>query len=132
MPFVTPLVVQFLDDRSEFPWITVEPLVYECELTGETYTVPKHFRTDGSSIPEAIALIPVVGQALFLRYFGPGGVFHGFKQGVLHDYLRRGDNPPVPAAHAHRIFRAALYEAGYPPDLCETYYQAVVTFNSND
>lgn len=85
MPFTTPLQVQFLDDRSEFPFITISPLVYECELTGETYTVPKHFRTDGASVPEALAAVPVVGQSLFLRYFGRG-VFHGFKQGVVHDY----------------------------------------------
>lgn len=129
MPFTTPLQVQFLDDRSEFPFITISPLVYECELTGETYTVPKHFRTDGASVPEALAAVPVVGQSLFLRYFGRG-VFHGFKQGVVHDYLRRGPNPPVPAAVAHKIFRAALYEAGYPPDLCENYYMAVKAFNS--
>ena len=75
--FLTPLDVRFLDDRSQFPFITLEPLVYECELTGETYTVPKHFRTDGASVPEAIAALPLVGQALFLRYFGHG-VFHGF------------------------------------------------------
>lgn len=129
MPFITPLQLQFLDDRSEFPWITIAHLVYECDLTGETYTVPKHFRTDGASVPEAIAAIPIVGQSLFMRYFGHG-VFHGFKQGVLHDYLRRGPNPPVPAHLAHKIFRHALYEDGYPADLCETYYKAVITFNS--
>ena len=129
MPFTTPLLLQFLDDRSVFPFITTAPLVYECELTGETYTVPKHFRTDGASVPEALAALPVVGPALMMRYFG-NGVFHGFRQGVVHDYLRRGDNPPVPAAVAHRVFRAALYEAGYPPDLCEAFYAAVVAFNS--
>lgn len=129
MPFQTMLDVRFLDDRSIFPWITLSELVYECPLTGETFVVPRHFRTDGASIPAAIAAVPVVGQALFLRYFGQG-VFHGFKQGVLHDFLRRGDNPPVPAHVAHKIFRAALYDAGYPPDLCENYFAAVVAFNS--
>lgn len=127
--FTTPLQVLFLDDRSEFPWLTLGELVYECELTGETYTVPRHFRTDGASVPMALAAVPVVGTALANRYFGRG-VWQGFKQGVLHDYLRRGDNPPVTAAVAHRIFRQALYEAGYPPDLCEAYYAAVVAFNS--
>lgn len=119
----------FLDDRSTFPFILLEDLVYECALTGETYTVPKHTRTDGASIPAAIAAVPFVGQALFLRYFG-SGVFLGFKSGVLHDFLRRGDNPPVPAHVAHKIFRAALGEAGYPPDLVANYHAAVVMFNS--
>lgn len=127
--FENQLDVRLLNDRSIFPWLTLAPLVYECELTGETYTVPKYFRTDGASLPAALVAVPLLGPALFLRYFG-GGVFQGFKQGVLHDWLRRGPNPPVPAAVAHRIFREALYAAGYPPDLCETYYAAVVAFNS--
>lgn len=129
MPFHTMLDVRFLDDRSIFPWITLSELVYECPLTGETFVVPRHFRTDGASIPAAIAAVPLVGQALFLRYFGQG-VFLGFKQGVLHDFLRRGDAPPVPAHVAHKIFRAALDEAGYPPDMVSAYYQAVKLFNS--
>lgn len=122
-----------LDDRSEFPWITLEPLEYESELTGEIYTVPAHFRTDGASVPMAVGLLPGIGPALLARFFGQG-VWQGFKQGVLHDYLRRKKDGVtlVPAAVAHRIFREALYEAGYPPDLCETYYNAVVIFNSNN
>ena len=133
MPFNTQLVVQLLNDREQFPWITLAPLEYESELTGETYVVPAYFRTDGASLPAALVAVPIVGQALFLRYFGQG-VFQGFKQGVLHDFLRRPDKvtgkPPVPAHLAHKIFRAALYEAGYPEDLCETYFSAVVQFNS--
>jgi hypothetical protein len=113
-----------LDDRSIFPWITLEPLVYECELTGETYTVPKHFRTDGSSVPRALMLF---APPLAARFFGQG-VWLGFKQGVLHDYLRRNDL--VPASVAHRVFREALYAGGYPEDVCENYYAAVVKFNS--
>lgn len=131
MPFTTPLSVLLLNDREKYPWITLSPLVYESSLTGETYTVPKHFRTDGASIPKAIIAIPIIGQALALRYMGEG-IWQGFKQGVLHDYLRRKDkdgNTPVPAYTAHRVFREALYEAGYPVDLCETYYSAVGSFN---
>jgi len=33
---------------------------------------------------------------------------------------------------AHSIFRKALIEAGYPPDLVENYYAAVRAFNSRD
>lgn len=126
MPFLSTLQVQFLDDRSAFPWITLAPLEYESELTGETYTVPKHFRTDGASVPRALMLF---APPVAARFFGHG-VWMGFKQGVLHDYLRRGPNPPVSAAVAHRVFREALYVAGYPDDLCENYYAAVKMFNS--
>lgn len=133
MPFLTPLVMQLLNDREQFPFITLAPLEYESALTGETYTVPAYFRTDGASLPAALVAVPVVGQALFLRYFGQG-VFQGFKQGVLHDWLRRPDKvtgkPPVPAKVAHLVFKEALEEAGYPEDLVSTYHAAVVAFNS--
>jgi hypothetical protein len=127
--FTSTLDVRLLNDRTPFPWMTLEPLEYYSELTGETYTVPKYFRTDGASVPAAIVALPLVGPALFLRFFGQG-VFQGFKQGVLHDWLRRTN--VVPAAIAHRILREALYAANYPPDLCENYYAAVVAFNSSN
>lgn len=126
MPFTSPLEVMFLDDRGPFPWITLEYLAYESATTGETYVVPRHFRTDGASLPKALMLL---APPLAIRYFG-SGVWKGFKQGVLHDYLRRGPNPPVSAKVAHMIFREALYEAGYPEDMCEAYYAAVKAFNS--
>lgn len=133
MPFITPLTVMLLNDREQFPWITLSPLVYESPLTGETYEVPKHFRTDGASIPKALIAIPIIGQALALRYFGEG-VWQGFKAGVLHDYLRRkrkDGTRPVPANVAHKVFREALYEMGYPADLVENYYKAVTLFNKD-
>lgn len=143
MPFLDDLHLQFLDDRSEFPFITTRPRSWQDPETGEIHTIPAHFRTDGASIPIALAALPVVGPALVLRYFGKG-VFLGFGEGVLHDYLRRkparweGDRvvgygePPVAAAVAHEKFRRALVEGGYPDDLVANYYEAVRAFNSND
>jgi len=135
MPFVSPhanVQVMLLNDRHRKPWIMLAPLVFDSELTGERYEVPTHFRHDGASIPRLIVLLPLVGTALFLRIFGKG-VFMGFREGALHDWLRTPDKDgvyPVRAAVAHRIFREALYAAGYPPDLCEAYYAAVKLFNS--
>lgn len=111
--------------------------------TGEVHTIPVNFRTDGVSEPIAIALIPIIGQLLTVSHFGYG-VFMGFKQGVLHDYLRRrpaiwdGDkivgygDPPVPALVAHEKFKRALIEAGYPDELVDAYYAAVRAANTND
>jgi hypothetical protein len=130
MPFVSPhanIKVMLLNDRHKKPWIMLDILEFYSETTGETYIVPKHFRHDGASIPALIVLLPVVGAALFLRFFG-SGVFQGFREGALHDWLRQ--QPDIPAKVAHLILREALYAAGYPPDLCESYYQAVVLFNS--
>ena len=119
-----------LNDRGAYPWITLAPLVYESELTGDTYWIPENFMTDGSSVPRALILM---APPLAMRFMGQG-VWMGFKSGCLHDFLRRPDKitgeTPVPAAVAHRVFRESLYESGYPPDLCESYYQAVRLFNS--
>ena len=128
--FHTPLKVMLLNDRGAYPWITLAPLVYESELTGDTYWVPENFMTDGSSVPRALMLF---FPPLAARLFG-NGVWQGFKQGVLHDWLRRPEKatgkPPVPAKVAHLVFRESLTEAGYPDDLVSSYYAAVVTFNS--
>lgn len=132
MPFNTLLEVALLNDRHPLPWITTAILDYDSPLTGEAYTVPRHFRTDGASIPTALLTLPALGPLIALRFMGEG-VWQGFKQGVLHDYLRRPDptgKPPVPAKVAHLIFREALIDAGYSDDLVSAYYAAVVAFNS--
>ena len=129
MPFHTPLKVQLLNDRTTFPWILTAPLVYESELTGETYWIPENFRTDGSSIPRSLILL---APPLAMRFMGKG-VWQGFREGCLHDWLRRKDKDgkhPVPAKVAHLIFKEALTEANYPDDLISAYYQAVKLFNS--
>ena len=147
MPWVegsSELDVRLLNDRERFPWLTLKPLAWFDPETGLTFTVPKYFRTDGASIPIALAALPVIGQSLVIRFFGEG-IWQGFKEGVLHDRLRRkraildnlgevvGYEPPiVPAEVAHRIFREALAAGRYPDDLIESYYQAVRTFNSED
>jgi hypothetical protein len=133
MPFLTPLKVQLLSDKSEFPWITLEPFVYEAK-DGTVYTVPKHFRTDFASVPKALMAIPIVGQALAMRFFG-NGTWLGVKPAVLHDWARRkrpDGTRPMPAASAHKLFKEALEEEGYPYDLVENYYAAVVKMNSKD
>lgn len=130
MPFVSPYNnarVMLLNDRATKPWIMLEHLEFESETTGETYVVPRHFRHDGASIPAAIILLPIIGPLLFLRFFGRG-LFLGFREGALHDWLRQ--QPDILPKVAHLIFREALYAAGYPADLCESYYAAVVAFNS--
>ena len=93
-------------------------------MTGETYTVPKHFRTDGASIPRALILMAPPLAARFMGY----GVWQGFREGVLHDYLLRGPNQPVSKNVANLVFREALADAGYPEDLVSNYYAAVQAF----
>lgn len=146
MPWVegsSELDVRLLNDREQFPWLTLKPLAFYDPETGLTFTVRKYFRTDGASIPIALAALPIVGQALVIRYFGQG-VWQGFKEGTLHDFLRRQraildnlgnivgyESPPVTAEVAHRIFGDALRLGRYPEDLIENYVAAVRTLNSD-
>lgn len=130
MSFISPfanLQVMLLSDRHDLPWILLEKLVYESPLTGEVYEVQVNFRTDLASIPRAIVLLPVVGTALFLRFFGKG-MWLGARESALHDWLR--GQPDIPAKVAHLIFREALIDAGYPADMVAAYHAAVVAFNS--
>ena len=133
MSFSANFELMLLDPRSVFPWLTLNEVEYEDAVTGEIYRVPRHFRTDLSSVPIAVSAIPVIGPLLVMRFFGKG-IWLGAEEGILHDWLRRPDKitglPPVPAHVAHKIYRGALYKRGYPPDLCELYYQAVLRFNS--
>jgi hypothetical protein len=125
MPFLSPHANfhgMLLNDRHEFPWISLRPLEYEDPITGRLFVVPINFRTDGSSVPKALMMLPPLAMSIF-----GGGVWLGFREGVLHDYLLRFGI--VPPAVAHRIFRTALYEAGYDPAMCEIYYAAVCMAN---
>jgi hypothetical protein len=72
MSFSTNFELMLLDPRSVFPWLTLNEVDYEDEVTGEVYTVPRHFRTDLSSVPIAISVIPVIGPLLVMRFFGKG------------------------------------------------------------
>jgi hypothetical protein len=131
MPFITPLKLQLLNESSEFPWILLEDYSWQDPDTDEVFTAPKHFRTDGASVPIAIAAIPVIGQALVMKMFATG-MFKAFKPGVIHDWARREKDGtrPMPAADAHLLLKRIMEEQGYPEDIVEAYYKAVVTFNS--
>lgn len=132
MPFLDPPFFELVDDRSDKPWKTTSSRRWQDPLTGEVHTIPSEFRTDGSSVPKLLMMVPLIGRFLALRFMGKG-LWLGFGEGVLHDYLRRPDFdglPPVPAAEAHLKFKRALEEAGYPYDMVENYYAAVKRFNS--
>lgn len=89
-------------------------------MFGEVFEVPKHFRTDGASVPKALMLLPGVGTVLFQKYFS-NGVWMGFQEGVLHDWAV--DN--MPPNDAHKLFKEALTDSSYPDDLIAIYYNAV-------
>lgn len=134
MSFVSPwanLHVMLVSDRHKLPWILTERLVYESPLTGEEYEIPRHFRTNLVSMPKMLAAVPGIGGYTVLKFMGEG-VWMGAREAVLHDWLvtkDRGGHFPVPPAVAHRVFREALYNASYEPDMIELYYMAVVNFN---
>jgi hypothetical protein len=132
MPWLDPLRFELVDERAEFPWAVIGPMRWMDPETREVHTIPDGFRTDGSSFPKQMMAIPIIGQFLAMRHFG-NGIWVGFAAGTLHDCLRRGDEngvPPVPAHVAHWKFKLALQEDGFPYDVVENYYAAVVKYNS--
>lgn len=134
MAFVSPwanLHMMLISDRHKLPWILTEKLLYESPLTGEIYEIPRHFRTNLVSMPKMLAALPGIGGFTVLKFMGEG-IWMGAREAVLHDWLRTPNKQgelPVPPMVAHRIFREALYNADYNPEMIELYYQAVVTFN---
>ena len=120
MPFLTTLELRLISDRSPFPWMTTQVLSWQRPSTGQVFSTPKYFRTDGASIPFAVACIPVVGPMLLARYFG-AGLWLGFREGVLHDAITRGPEPMVTMDEGIAIFREALTESGYAQDMIDTY-----------
>lgn len=133
MPFLDPLNMQLLNESNVFPWMLLERFRWQDPATGEIYEAPKYFRTDGASIPIEISAVPVIGQALIMRLFATG-MFKAFKPGVIHDWARRKVNGvrPMPAAQAHLLLKNIMTEQGYPQDIIDDYYAAVVKFNSTD
>ena len=133
MPFITPLKLQLLNESNVFPWILLDDFSWQDPETGEVHTAPKHFRTDGASNRIEIGLIPLIGMPMLMRMFATG-MFKAFKPGVIHDAARRKVNGvrPMPAAEAHLLLKRIMEEQGYPQDLVDSYYAAVVAFNSKD
>lgn len=135
MSFVSPwanLHLMLVSDKHKLPWILTEKLIYDSPLTGEEYEIPRHFRTNLVSMPKIVAALPGIGGYFVYKYLKQG-IWLGAREAVLHDWLRTRDrwgNLPVPAKIAHKIFREALYQADYEPEMIETYYQAVVLFNT--
>jgi len=133
MPFITPLKMQLLNEDNVFPWILLDDFIWEDPVTGEQHKAKKHFRTDGASNRIELGLIPIIGMPMLMRMFATG-MFKAFKPGVIHDAMRRKVNGvrPMSAAEAHLLLKRIMEEQGYPQDVVDAYYAAVVTFNSDD
>lgn len=81
-------------------WELLRPLVYDCDLTGKTYRVPKGFKTDYCSVPR-----------LPFAYWLFGGVAD--EAGCLHDYFYR--TPGVEPRHiADAVFLEAMSYLAVP------------------
>lgn len=128
MPFLTDLELRLISDRSPFPWMTTQSLKWQHPDTGQIFESPKYFRTDGASIPFAVACIPVLGPLLVSQYFG-AGLWLGFREGVLHDFITKGPVPMVGKHEAVEIFRIALTESGYTAQMIDAYCQGLTLYN---
>jgi hypothetical protein len=89
--------------RGEFR--LTEPLIYESDLTGDTFTVPRGFCTDFASVPRLPLAFMLVGDT-------------ANRAAVLHDWLyttRKDGRHPVPdRATADALLKEAALATGAP------------------
>ncbi len=95
--FITPLVVELIDDDSPPLWRVLKPLVYESELAG-VLVVPSEFVTDFASVPR-----------LPLAFLLAGDTCH--RAAVVHDWLYSAAGP-FDRARADAILREAAEVSG--------------------
>jgi hypothetical protein len=125
------LIIQFLDERVPRPFMLTQELWWE-HPDGRVFKIPKWFRFNGVSMPIGLAAVPGIGASLIIRFWGDG-VFMGFKESALHDYLCTPDSTgrfPVPLSEGNKIFKIALEEANYPEDVVADYFAALSLANS--
>jgi len=94
--FLTPLKVQALDDST---WQLTDPLIYQSDVAGRTFSVPPGFVTDFASVPR----IPFVFDAF-------GDTSH--QAAVIHDFIYSADPHPVDRATADSVLREAGIASG--------------------
>lgn len=102
--FLTPLCVVEVDDISDEGrgmWRLTGPLIYRSNLTGDTYVVPRGFKTDFASVPRVPIAFLLCGDT-------------ANKPAALHDWLYTavdGKHPVPDRATADALLEeAALVE----------------------
>ena len=98
--FLTKLVLELADNRDDGLWIVQQPLVYQSDVAGQTFTVPTGFQTDLASVPR----IPIA-------YLLTGGTSN--EAAVVHDFLYTQPHP-VPRAMADAVLKEASAVTGVP------------------
>lgn len=98
--FLTKLVLELADDQDDGRWVVQQPLVYQSDVAGQTFTVPAGFQTDLASVPR----IPVA-------YLLAGGTSN--EAAVVHDFLYTAPHP-VPRDMADAVLKEASAVTGVP------------------
>ncbi len=97
--FLSKVVIENADDTDDGKWIVVQPLVYQSDVAGKTFTVPAGFQTDLASVPR----LPVF-------FWLAGGTSNA--AAVVHDYLY--STHLVPRDVADAVLREASAVTGVP------------------
>jgi hypothetical protein len=101
--FLTGLDVDLISDATNSgrgTWRLNDPLVYQSDVAGATFTVPAGFETDYASVPRS----PVV-------FLLTADTAHAAS--ALHDFLYTAPHP-VPRAMADAVLREASIVSGVP------------------
>lgn len=101
---MTALRVQILDDAANDgrgAWQLTDPLVYQSDAAGTTFTVPPGFTTDFASVPRIPLIYEATGDSAHMG-------------AVIHDYLYTLVPHPTDRAMADLVLREAAIVSGVP------------------
>lgn len=97
--FVTRLILGAADEQDDGKWIVMQDLVYESDVAGMTFTVPKGMSTDLASVPRLPIVFLLTGDS-------------SASAAVVHDFAY--STKPVPRRIADAVLREASKVTGVP------------------
>lgn len=97
--FITKLQIEVADNADDGKWILTAPLIYQSDVAGRTFIVPKGFRTDLASVPRLPVIYLLCGDT-------------SSEAAAVHDWLYSSHQ--VPRAMADAVLREASQVTGVP------------------
>jgi hypothetical protein len=97
--FLTNLQLATADNTDDGKWVLTAPLIYQSDVAGRTFVVPKGFQTDLASVPRLPVIFLLTGDT-------------SSQAAAVHDYLYSSHE--VPRAMADAVLREASEVIGVP------------------
>ncbi len=97
--FLTKLQMAAADNTDDGKWVLTAPLIYQSDVAGRTFVVPRGFQTDLASVPRLPVIYLLTGDT-------------ASQAAALHDHLYSSHE--VPRAMADAVLREASEVIGVP------------------